>query len=53
MENFETFITILYTLWSFALFYDYLVQFVVIWYILPFLVYRIKDNLATLLNEHN
>jgi hypothetical protein len=34
---------------SFVIFYEHLVQFVVIWYIFPVLVFFIKKNLATLI----
>jgi hypothetical protein len=38
---------------SFVIFYVYLVQFVVIWYIFPVLVFSTKKNLATLvLSRH-
>jgi hypothetical protein len=42
------FMTIRNTLQTFAIFYDHLVHFVIIWYIFPILVSCTKKNLATL-----
>jgi hypothetical protein len=37
----------------FGKFYDHLVHFVLIWYIFPVLVSRVKKNLATLISDLN
>jgi hypothetical protein len=46
------FMAILSILQSNVIFYGHLVHFVVIWYIIPILVYCTEKNLATLLNGH-
>jgi hypothetical protein len=46
-----SFMNIWYTLWQFALFFGNLANSVVIYYIIPILVYCMKKNLATLLQH--